>query len=170
MSIFWQLVGSRARFFCIAVIAATCLCCASARGSHSATSGAVVFALQYVSGGETPFGFRISVFEAGSIELQSPRGNTLLKALSPSELDRAKAILGDSGVIEALRDATESAVRVCCEPEEVLLEVGLHREQYRVVLEGMEAPSEIRDLFEFVNALGKRHFGNEYSLPVPSKK
>ncbi len=153
-----------------AIVAVTCLCCSTARGAKPASSSVVVLALQYVSGGETPFGFRISVFEAGSIELQSPRGTTLLKELSPSELDGAKAIIVDSSVVEALRDATESAVRVCCEPEEVLLEVGIDRKQYRVVLEGMEAPSEIRGLFEFVNALGKRHFGNEYSLPVSSKK
>ena len=130
-----------------------------------------MFALQYVSGGETSFGFRISVFETGSIELQSPRGTTLLRELSPSELKEARAITGDSGVVAALRDATESAVRVCCEPEEVLLEVGIRREQYRVVLDGMEAPSEkVRGLFEFVNGLGSKHFGREFSLPIPAKK
>jgi hypothetical protein len=130
-----------------------------------------VFALQYVSGGETPFGFRISVFETGSIEFVSPRGRTLLRELSPSELERARAITGDSGVVGALRDATKSAARVCCEPEEVLLEVGINREQYRVVLESMEAPSEkVRGLFEFVNGLGIRHFGSAFSLPIPAKQ
>ena len=80
-------------------------------------------------------------------------------------------MIGDASLIQALRDATEAGSQVCCEPEEVLLEVGINREPYRVALEGVEASSEtVRDFLRFVNGLAGVHFKSEFTLPFPEKK
>lgn len=133
----------------------------------------IVLHMDYRSGGDAPLGFLMSFFEDGRVRFLSPRWKVAWSQLSKVESQHLQAALQSPEFLRSVEIQIEEGPQfACCDAHEVGIFLGPEATPASVWFNSSEPPPPKRlyELVQFVNRVGKEHFGRRFSIPMPHER